>query len=805
MKLSPQFVTFIPASKSAATTDQVGKTEARKQLVEIAATLVKGDTVKSGFLRLHGSQDKPELGHGRWSSGYTAASRLVSDLVGKAYGTDSQVARDLQTYLQGRDKVGVKSFLKLVKAMEKDSLVAGSPLQRLQTARLGGRIQLNAPAATRAPQEKTLEERTVQGRTYQLEPGAYHSGADGVVMMARASDDPMQTACLKIDKPGQHGTTVEHQVLARLRARGGPHPHIVREFGHDAAAGILVLERCKGSMLQDTQGPVQAGNLALRAAWFGQTRQAMELLHDADIVHRDLNTKNVLIREDGTAALADFGNAHDFEYSKQPCPDLFGVPQTRDEAKSADRRDLLKLGYNLLAGTDKAPPNPMSSAAVQTLLQGLLPPAELQGLAHQVAQALQTYHDRSASPQATERAVASLGQAFERLRQPAAAAQVQVPVGSAAPRGAPGPVLAHQAMDPDQVLNLGALSLRGAPPAIKPGLDQELGALTPDLMNWLIASGQLRPALDPDAHHYEVTALPRSGASTMGLMMLKVDGRNAFILKECGNRVEIDGQLQHFNYYQDADTGNWMSNAFEDQKLEQVQDSALGRMGTLTAPNGARFGLGQAQATFRYRPEQRVTILTDRGERTGQAVMHQINLLHVAPGRELGEVLGEARQSPDQARQAAADMGSALGAFHRRHADLARTEDTGGLRTLVHGDFHPGNLFYEPETRTLTAIDTAGAAANFREKVDDVNHDGIPRAWAYRPRNPPGHDMLMDVKRALDMSDDFKNGPPELRKGFLQAYADNFKDLIDAQGQPRYSVDKLERLIANPKLGAALT
>ncbi|NBQ92042.1 MAG: hypothetical protein EBT96_11790, partial [Betaproteobacteria bacterium] len=117
--------------------------------------------------------------------------------------------------------------------------------------------------------------------------------------------------------------------------------------------------------------------------------------------------------------------------------------------------------------------------------------------------------------------------------------------------------------------------------------------------------------------------------------------------------------------------------------------------------------------------------------------------------------------------------------------------------------FHPGNLFYDDQSRTVTAIDLAGAAFNFIDRVE--TKAGEPAQFA--PRDPAGHDMLVDVKRAVEQGEHFRKEPhgPALKQAFLQAYADAFKDILGPNGQPRYTVESLSQLIEREDLGLALT
>ena len=836
MRLSSQFVTFDSARKLASSTPEVGAAEARRQLVEMATSLVHQGSPKSGFLRLrlHQQAGNTDLGHGRMGTGYTAASRLVSDLVRKAYGENSEAALKFGEYLDKRGKVGVKSFLQLVKTMEGQNLPPQSELQRLNLQQLGGRLRLLLPSQAKTVQPRTHEsaqvpaqaqgeaaaagvaanplERgswTVLGRHYLLDMASKRSGADGHVVMGFNLEDPADQVCLKIDKPvskpGQEpGTAVENRIFNRLQAAGPAHPNIVKRLDYQPSSNVLVLEKCKGSLLQETTGPLQMPQMGQRVAWFSQTRLAMEHLHSQGIVHRDLNTKNVLVREDGTAAMTDFGNAYDFQHANsQICMDDFGNAQNLEMASSAERRDLITLGYNLLAGGDKAPPPSVTPDSAMALLAGL-PANEVQRLTPLLQQAFKTYHaEPAASPEATRQAVAALGEVFQRLEQLAAQPAV-------AARAVVSPAIAaHRPHADGTELNLGVANLRDLPAAINLTLTQSKGALTPELMNWLIQSGQVVPALDP-LDQIELQSLPRSGASNINLMMVRVNGHNAFVIKECGTLAEMPVgrndrmELSYFNYYQEPGNAIWQSNNFEDLKLQRVQDSALGRMGTLEAPNGARFGLAHTEATLRFKPPPVGTVVTETQDYSNSQVMHQLNVLRVAPGQGMAGVLEGGDLA--QAEQAAKDMGSALGAFHRAHLQGGPIEPTGGLRTLIHGDFHPGNLFYEPSSRILTFIDLARAAANFLDQVDSGQQQarGVPSAFSYQERQRPGHDMLMDVRRAVEQGEHFRSGPPQLKQAFLQAYAENFKDVLNAQGQPRYSAQSLDELIQQPILGAAL-
>ena len=89
------------------------------------------------------------------------------------------------------------------------------------------------------------------------------------------------------------------------------HPHVVAVFdqGEDAGAMFLAMEYVPGKTLREV---MQAeGPLTPRAALdiLDPVLQALSAAHQAGIIHRDVKPENVILREDGTVKVADFGLA----------------------------------------------------------------------------------------------------------------------------------------------------------------------------------------------------------------------------------------------------------------------------------------------------------------------------------------------------------------------------------------------------------------------------------------------------------------------------------------------------------------
>ena len=98
----------------------------------------------------------------------------------------------------------------------------------------------------------------------------------------------------------------EAKALARL-----DHPHIVKTFDAGVANGqrYLAMELVRGGSLKERlqRGPLE-WHQAVRLA--AQVAQALAHAHAAGVIHRDLKPGNIMLDDEGTARLMDFGLAH---------------------------------------------------------------------------------------------------------------------------------------------------------------------------------------------------------------------------------------------------------------------------------------------------------------------------------------------------------------------------------------------------------------------------------------------------------------------------------------------------------------
>ncbi len=147
----------------------------------------------------------------------------------------------------------------------------------------------------------------------------------------------------------------EARTMARL-----PHPNIISVYEIGAADGqhFLAMEYLRGQTLRER---LSRGKLPLGEAFaiLTQVAGAMDAVHHAGVVHRDIKAANVMLLPGGTAKLLDFGIAHSSEEAALThvnavigTPAYMAPEQVRGEPASA-ATDLWSLGvlaYEMFAG-----------------------------------------------------------------------------------------------------------------------------------------------------------------------------------------------------------------------------------------------------------------------------------------------------------------------------------------------------------------------------------------------------------------------------------------------------------------------
>lgn len=157
--------------------------------------------------------------------------------------------------------------------------------------------------------------------------GPYHilteigQGGMGSVYLAERVDGQFkQQVALKVINPGMHSTEIlkrfrnERQITARLQ-----HPNIARLLDGGLTEGGLpffTMEYVDGLPI-DKYCDSRKLSLADKLALFAEVCRAVQYAHQQLIIHRDLKPSNIMVQQDGTVKLLDFGIAKVLD----PAPD----------------------------------------------------------------------------------------------------------------------------------------------------------------------------------------------------------------------------------------------------------------------------------------------------------------------------------------------------------------------------------------------------------------------------------------------------------------------------------------------------
>lgn len=170
----------------------------------------------------------------------------------------------------------------------------------------------------------------------------------------------------------------EAQAVARLH-----HPNILEVFdfaGKDASEAFIVTEYIRGRTLREfftleTLQPPEVAAMTVHAL-----ASALTHAHHAGVLHRDLKPENVMIREDGTLKLMDFGIAKilDRDEKMTMTGALVGspahmAPEIIEGAEAGASADVFSLGTMLYLFATGALPfsAPNTSATLKRILDGV--------------------------------------------------------------------------------------------------------------------------------------------------------------------------------------------------------------------------------------------------------------------------------------------------------------------------------------------------------------------------------------------------------------------------------------------------
>jgi hypothetical protein len=206
--------------------------------------------------------------------------------------------------------------------------------------------------ATSSPGEIRLRDR------YTLGP-PISSGAMGAVYRARDHEVAEEVAIKRLlDTRHAARFTVEARLLSQLR-----HPRVVRVIDHfqDETGMYLVMQLVRGTDLRRLLSERGEPGLTVTEA-VEHTRQACDALqyvHDQQIVHRDVKPENLILSEDGVV-LVDFGIARQIDADHTGTIGIgtprFMAPEVLTGGAVSPRSDVFSIAATLWTLVVGAPP-----------------------------------------------------------------------------------------------------------------------------------------------------------------------------------------------------------------------------------------------------------------------------------------------------------------------------------------------------------------------------------------------------------------------------------------------------------------
>ncbi|MEY2934910.1 MAG: hypothetical protein RL033_5659 [Pseudomonadota bacterium] len=313
--------------------------------------------------------------------------------------------------------------------------------------RLEGLLREGAPSSTTASASRAASEGRL-GERYSLGE-LIAQGASGLVYRGQ---DLQSGAPVAIKRLKQHLRSESPEALARFLLEGRilrrlDHPNIVQLLGmfEDGPERYLVMEYVGGGSLRGALPKGRALSPPRSVAIALELADALSRAHHLRVLHRDVKPENVLLAEDGTPRLSDFGLARLADQQWTAPGELLGTiaymsPEALWGRSTDERADVWSLGvmlFEMLSGQHPFLGN-NHGETVNNVLHRALPELDAERLGSALIDLLQRMLERE-----REQRIASMRQVGAELEQitrelralPVAASSIPpAPALAAAPR-----------------------------------------------------------------------------------------------------------------------------------------------------------------------------------------------------------------------------------------------------------------------------------------------------------------------------------------------------------------------------------